>query len=156
MVFKKNFTPWNKGKKGLQVAWNKGKKLGTFEDMYGEEKAKEIKKKKSIFMKKNSPSKRPEVKKKISESHKKEGNPAWKGGKKSFYYNESRRVMEKHQGRKLNPKEIVHHIDGNIKNNQIKNLFLLPSQMKHLKVHALTNKFKKAQKEALLLQKCQN
>lgn len=28
MKFTKGFTPWNKGKKGVQKAWNKGKKLG--------------------------------------------------------------------------------------------------------------------------------
>ncbi len=72
-----------------------------------------------------------------------ENNPSWKGGKHTSsqgyvsihkpyhpharsggYIFEHRLVMEEHLGRYLLPHEIVHHIDGNRQNNNIKNLFL--------------------------------
>lgn len=43
-------------------------------------------------------------------------------------------VMEKHLGRKLGSKEIVHHIDRNPENNDISNLALM-SLSKHSKQH---------------------
>ena len=43
--------------------------------------------------------------------------------------------MEKNIGRKLQPKEIIHHVDGNKHNNDISNLMLLPSQAMHAKIH---------------------
>lgn len=43
-------------------------------------------------------------------------------------------VMEKHIGRKLEKQEIVHHIDGNRANNNIKNLEIL-TQAEHIKKH---------------------
>lgn len=68
-------------------------------------------------------------------------NPRWKGGKSRAYgykqihvgsttIMEHRVVMEKHLGRKLRGDEIVHHIDGNRKNNDIKNLQLM-NKIKH-------------------------
>lgn len=42
--------------------------------------------------------------------------------------------MEKHLGRYLRDDEIVHHIDGDITNNNIENL-LLTNQKKHTKHH---------------------
>lgn len=44
-------------------------------------------------------------------------------------------IMERHLGRPLAPSEIVHHIDGNILNNDISNLELLPSQAEHVRQH---------------------
>jgi len=44
---------------------------------------------------------------------------------KAGYIREHRLVMEKHIGRLLDRSEIVHHIDGNTLNNNIKNLELM-------------------------------
>lgn len=45
-----------------------------------------------------------------------------------------RLIMEEHLGRKLNPKEIVHHIDGNKLNNDILNLQVM-TWGEHSKLH---------------------
>lgn len=64
-----------------------------------------------------------------------ENNPRWKGGKKSFYHYEARKVMAKSLGRRLKPQEVVHHIDGDVKNNKINNLLLFESHSKHIAHH---------------------
>jgi hypothetical protein len=43
--------------------------------------------------------------------------------------------MEKHLGRKLKKKEVVHHIDGDVTNNNIDNLLLLRSTSEHNLLH---------------------
>lgn len=56
----------------------------------------------------------------------------------SFHVFEHRLVMEKHLGRYLEPKETVHHIDGNRANNDISNLVLYGTRGEHLKAgHSL-------------------
>jgi hypothetical protein len=47
---------------------------------------------------------------------------------------EHRLAMEKYLGRKLKSTEHIHHIDGNQRNNNIKNLILL-SNSQHYKLH---------------------
>ena len=73
-------------------------------------------------------------------------NYRWKGGKSSYYRNKARKIMEKKLDRTLKLGEIVHHIDGNIKNNKIRNLMLLPSQSKHVALH---NKQRKGLKRVM-------
>lgn len=49
-----------------------------------------------------------------------------------------RHIMEKHIGRKLKHGEVVHHIDGNVENNNLENLLLL-SNSEHTKLHWKTD-----------------
>jgi hypothetical protein len=55
------------------------------------------------------------------------------------YVREHRLVMEEFIGRYLKAKEVVHHIDGNKKNNCIENLMLFPNDAEHQKFHRLNN-----------------
>jgi hypothetical protein len=48
---------------------------------------------------------------------------------------QSRLIMEKHLGRYLKPKEVVHHKNGNTLDDRIKNLKLFSNNSKHLKFH---------------------
>jgi len=43
-------------------------------------------------------------------------------------------IMEKHLKRRLLPSEVVHHIDGNEKNNKLSNL-MITTHSKHRKLH---------------------
>ena len=51
------------------------------------------------------------------------------------YVFEHRLVMEKHIGRHLNPKERIHHINKNKKDNRIKNLALCANESEHQKIY---------------------
>lgn len=55
-------------------------------------------------------------------------------GKSHNRKSEHRLVMEKHLGRELSSDEIVHHIDGNKLNNDIKNL-VLTTRSQHIGEH---------------------
>lgn len=118
-------TPWNKDKKGSQVAWNKGKHMSK------------------------------KQKEKLSLAHKGKqsgsNNPAWKGGVmknrgyvnirvipnpfiKGQYIKRSRIIMEKHIGRPLSSNDIVHHINGIKNDDRIENLQLV-SRSEHVRIH---------------------
>ena len=59
---------------------------------------------------------------------------------KLYGRHEHRIVAEKMLGRKLKKGEVVHHIDGNKRNNDKNNLMVLPSQSEHAKLHIRENK----------------
>jgi hypothetical protein len=80
-------------------------------------------------------------------------NPSWRGGvyidpegyrlisnpvhpfaNSAGYVREHRLIMEKHLGRYLTQKEVVHHINGNVQDNRVENLELFESNGKHLAV----------------------
>ncbi len=63
-------------------------------------------------------------------------HPEYTGKKirKNYVY-EHRWNMEQHLGRKLEPGEEIHHIDGNRKNNKLDNLMLFKNKSEHLKYH---------------------
>jgi hypothetical protein len=47
-----------------------------------------------------------------------------------------RLIIEQSIGRVLEPKEVGHHIDGNVKNNHRENLMLLPGNAEHRRIHS--------------------
>ena len=84
--------------------------------------------------------KRPDISKLVSERQKgkpgKKGKEAnnWKGGCSDWYHKEARKIMANYLKRELNSNEIVHHIDGDWKNNNLSNLFLT-TRSAHIKEH---------------------
>lgn len=75
----------------------------------------------------------PEVRAKLRKSRLNTGKGV--SYKKLFGRHEHRVVAEKILGRKLKPGEIVHHIDGNKRNNDPSNLIIFRNQAEHLEWH---------------------
>lgn len=134
--FTKGFTPWNKGKgKRFKLICEECKK--TFEVVPNRKDKAKYCSIKCARVKTTGA-----------------GNNFWKGGKIKIstgyikvlckdhpyadslgYVMEHRLVMEKHMGRYLSPKEVVHHIDHNVSNNSLDNLAYFPSNASHSKFH---------------------
>ena len=74
----------------------------------------------------------PEVRKKIRESRL--GTGEGKSYSKTYGKHTHRIVAEEKLGRKLQPGEIVHHIDGNKRNNSPSNLEVM-TQSEHCRLH---------------------
>ena len=60
---------------------------------------------------------------------------------KTYGRHTHRIVAEQMLGRALNPREVVHHIDGNKRNNKPENLIVFTSQEEHAAYHEKQNKF---------------
>lgn len=84
-----------------------------------------------------------ETRTKLREAHLNTGNG--ESYAKLYGRHEHRVVAEKMLGRKLLPREVVHHIDGNKRNNEPENLIVFKNQSEHLEWHKmLDDKFAKA------------
>ena len=79
---------------------------------------------------------KPSTRKKIAAAMKGKKNPAYKDGRRSY-----RRLA----GAKTNDKSIIHHKDGNRKNNKKSNLVKVPASKRgaHDKAHHREKNFKK-------------
>lgn len=75
--------------------------------------------------------------------------PNWKGGSHPYWQELSRKVWEKHHGRKIPKGHIIHHKDDNYKNINPKNLELIASNPRHIKWHAALRRLNKRTQEFL-------
>lgn len=140
--FQKGTIPWNKGRKGI-FKHSEETKIKVSKFNKGKIVSQNTKNKISKTLKGR---KRPEL---TGQKH-----PLWKGGRKiskigyvSFYQPnhpfanhdgyvyEHRIMMEKLLNRYLEPKEVVHHINGIRYDNRIENLRLFFNQSEHIKFH---------------------
>ncbi len=71
---------------------------------------------------------------KMHEGRYEENHNCWKGGGRSHYYRQARKAWEEHWDIPVQEGYIIHHVDRNIKNNDICNLVLL-TWSEHTKIH---------------------
>ena len=71
----------------------------------------------------------------VGNGYVKEYNPFHRNADSRGFVSQHRLVLERHLGRLLDRREVVHHIDNNKKNNAIENLQLFESQAEHLSHH---------------------
>lgn len=80
-----------------------------------------------------------------------QSHPKWNGGVKvnksgvfirlnpgtsyARYEKLARVLVAENIGRKLTPEEVVHHLNGENKDNRLENLLLLPNQSEHARLH---------------------
>jgi len=155
-MYKKGNIAWNKGTKGIcktnktsfkkgQIPWVKGKKFPY----------KPCPKKKGKHYSPKTEFKKgckSERKGKKYPQFSGDKNPSWKGGKfersgyiyiympehpfaKQRYVKRANLVMEKHLGRYLTYKEVIHHINGIRNDDRPENLMLFANNSKHRSFH---------------------
>ena len=61
-------------------------------------------------------------------------SPNWKGGTREWWNKQARKIMEKYLNKKLTKKDIIHHKNGNWRDNRLENL-LLTNRQEHAKIH---------------------
>lgn len=71
---------------------------------------------------------------------------------RSYAVLEHRLIMAEHLGRCLEPWEVVHHIDGNNRNNELSNLLLLPHQAMHSAYTLLQVELRRLESRVVLLE----
>lgn len=79
-----------------------------------------------------------DVRSKIRRAHL--GKGEGKSYEKTYQRHTHRIVAEQKLGRPLRPGEVVHHIDGNKRNNHPDNLMIFASQIEHAKWHSENDK----------------